>query len=512
MTITPTQVSCGPAGIIWGTALLNWNGSVYVYGWQSGGTSSSGIYLAMTSAANLASPGSWQLYDGMSGSSPVWGSCSSAPAALGINNPTTGFSVNSVNGSLWLIQFDYISGQVNAAGPISAHPSTTPWGFTTSSVPLYSPPTGYVAYPYFYADYEARMQPGLGPSGDVVISYNVNTAAVDTGCVSANMHDASIYRPRFIDVPVSAFNPSAATSQPASPLSARAAAASRAASISASLSMWRASLTPRLPIAGRPVVHRAALTTGGHWTRVSAAAPAAGGIDGSTDWFYMPLGGTCPSIPAPKALTVSVAPTGVVNASWPNVGTDVWYYVYFCDKTVNPTPCATEGTASPWISGFSTSQGNLWSPQPNAAIDPVGSTSVNGADTGGDTFVMYVHSFAAGNGSGGANSPPTSQQFTVQPPSTPTGLTVSISTTSTTKTYNLSWQQVTYPSTSVYYIVNYCDSTATSCSDSNKSTWTKEPWLLATAAQYAFPSADKLEFCVQATNLGGTSTCSNVVT
>ncbi|MGD0067572.1 MAG: NucA/NucB deoxyribonuclease domain-containing protein, partial [Streptosporangiaceae bacterium] len=139
INITPTHFSCGASNIIWGTSLLNWDGNVYVYGWQSTGTGSDGIFLAKTTEASLTSTGSWQLYDGMSGSNPVWGSCSSTPAPLPISNGTTGFSVDFVNNSLWLVQFDYTNGQANAAGAIGAHPSATPWGFGNSTVALYDP-------------------------------------------------------------------------------------------------------------------------------------------------------------------------------------------------------------------------------------------------------------------------------------------------------------------------------------------------------------------------------------
>src|SRR5690606_9645029 len=48
-------------------------------------------------------------------------------------------------------------------------------------------------------------------AGKVVISYNVNTYAVDLGCRSGNDYDRTIYRPRFITVPVSSFDPARAT-------------------------------------------------------------------------------------------------------------------------------------------------------------------------------------------------------------------------------------------------------------------------------------------------------------
>lgn len=514
LTITPSQVSCGPPGIIWGTSLLSWNGSVYIYGWSSTGALAGGIYLAQATAANLASPGSWQLYDGMSGSTPVWGSCGSTPAALPISNPTTGFSVSSVNGSLWLIQFDYTNGQLNAAGPIAAHPSSTPWGFTSSSVPLYSPPTGYVAYPDYYADYEARLQPGLGPSGDVVISYNVNTGAVDTGCVSANAHDATIYRPRFIDVPISAFNPAAASTAVAVTRASRMAAS---AGLKRQLSGMATPLFSAVPQDRSAPGARLRATTGTGTARPATpavrAADAADGIDGSTDWFDMGLGGTCPAIGAPAKPAATVDPTGLVNLSWPSVGTDVWYYIYYCDETANPSGCATAGTASPWGAAWSTPQGSLWSPSTTAQIDPVGlSTASTGTNTSGHTFAIYVQSFGAGNSSGGGNSPLLSLQVTVQPPAAPTGLTASASSGSSGTTYSLSWQQVTYPSTSVFYTVNYCDSTATSCASGSSVAWTATTPQLGTTESLTFPAGDIVEFCVKASNLGGASACSNVVT
>jgi hypothetical protein len=81
-----------------------------------------------------------------------------------------------------------------------------------------------------------------------------------------------------------------------------------------------------------------------------------------------------------------------------------------------------------------------------------------------------------------------SVQVTVQPPSPPTGLTASTSSGSSGTTYNLSWQQVTYPSTAVFYTVNYCDSTATSCASGGSVTWTPETPQLGTAQSLTFPA------------------------
>jgi hypothetical protein len=388
LTVNPVRFACGPARIIWGSALLDWHGSVYVYGWQN-----SHIYLARTTAAGLTNPGSWQLYDGLSGGSPVWGSCASSPAALAMDGVTAS-SVADINGTLWLVQFDYTEGQLNAAGPIAAHPAATPWGFDNNSVALYNPPEGLsVHYPYFYQVYEARIQAGLGAPGTVVISYNVNTESVDTGCVSANAHDIGIYRPRFITIPETAFDPELATRQ-----AVRNTPAVRGSGLAAA----------GAPVPGAPKQHAAGPAP--NLRSASPASASAVGIDGTTDWYWTSLGLGCPAIDAPSRPTATVQPDGVVALTWPSVGTDVWYDVYFCDATV--ADCSRPGTTAPWTDAWSTPQGNLWSPVPAAYIDPVGKTSVGGSDTSGHTFAIYVHSFGAGNAAGGGNSPTISQVVT----------------------------------------------------------------------------------------------------
>jgi hypothetical protein len=389
VTVNPARFSCGSAGITWGTALLAWNGAEYVYGWKPSGTGSDRVYLAKTSAGGLTSPGSWQLYTGMSGGNPTWGGCGSSPAALPITNGTTGFSVVPVNNSLWLVQFDYTRGQLNAEGTIGAHPATTPWGFGNRSVALYDPPTGFVDYPYYYQQYEARVQPGLGGAGKIVISYNVNTSSVDSGCVSANAHDARIYRPRFIDVPSSAFNPSAATA-------------------AAAPSSWAPATLSSNPVAGHGIRHSGPPFPAENPPLVnpSPAAAAATGIDGTGDWYHLPLGGDCPVLggllDAPAA---TVDSHGIVAATWDNEGTDVWYYVWMCDATLYS--CSSQGTGSPWFSPWPAGDGNLWTVSPAGFLDPIDLTTSPGVDPNGHRFAFYVRSFGAANASEGGNSPTT---------------------------------------------------------------------------------------------------------
>jgi hypothetical protein len=389
MTINPVRFSCGAANIIWGVALLNWNGNVYVYGWRGNG-SGNDIYLARTTGANLTNPGSWQLYTGMSGSNPVWGGCGGTAAKLPITNGTTGFSVASINGGLWLVQFDYTNGQLNAAGSIGAHPSSTPWGFTNQTVSLYTPPTGQVTYPYYYQQYEARVQPGLGATGQMVISYSVNTLAVDTGCVSANAHDASIYRPRFIDVPVSKFNAANARIASGQATATRAGAATTASPMAAQ-GIHHAG--PPIPTDRPP----AATATS------SPARSSVTGIDGVTDWYKLSLGGSCPSINAPSAPSLSVDADGIVTANWSNVGTDVWYYPYVCDDTTYD--CTNRTTTVPYYAAWPTPGGPLWTTGTSGELNPIALTSSTEVSTNGHTFAVYIRSFGAGNSNNGGNSP-----------------------------------------------------------------------------------------------------------
>ena len=53
--------------------------------------------------------------------------------------------------------------------------------------------------------YQVRVHPELGGHGKIVMSYNVNTTLVDGQCVPQNLRQASVYRPRFVSVPLSVF-------------------------------------------------------------------------------------------------------------------------------------------------------------------------------------------------------------------------------------------------------------------------------------------------------------------
>ena len=53
--------------------------------------------------------------------------------------------------------------------------------------------------------YEARAEPALSTRHSLVISYNVNSEAVTTGCVPMSAFTNTLTLPRFVAVPMSAF-------------------------------------------------------------------------------------------------------------------------------------------------------------------------------------------------------------------------------------------------------------------------------------------------------------------
>jgi Fibronectin type III domain len=482
MTITPLRFTdlcaSGPSTIIWGSSLLSWGGFVYVYGWST--TNRTLLYLARTTAANLTDPAAWQVFGGLSGGSPVWSTCgtpSPLPITLG-----SGLSVASINGSLWLIQMDHVSGL--AAGPVTAHPASQPWLFGNSEVVLYYPPEGHHDYPDYFLGYEARLQPGLGSGSSVVVSYNVNSTAVDTGCVGAVMHDASIYRPRFIDVPTSAFSASAAV-----------AAATSSGSTLAAPSYGIMDSGPTSSFAGP------AVNAGG--TVLDPAAASGGSIDGVSDWYdqWGSLNGGCPAIGAPSYLqAASPTPLGEVTLTWPKDGTDVWFYGYQSDQTAS--------------SGFSQMWGGLWvtpslaSTQVSQVAMPVTSAAVNG-----HTFAWYVQPFGAGDppiiGPTTNRSPIASEPVSIQPPKAPTNLTGDHG--SAAGEFQLSWTDVTYPSSAVYYWIYYWDVSA----GQTESQATQSAVPAPPGTNYfdflGLRGGDQYGFYVKAQNLGGFSPPSNAV-
>jgi hypothetical protein len=492
LTVTPTKLTCAAGGppALWGTMTLDWtakDGYYYIYGTAS--TTPHQLYLARTSTANLTNFAAWQFFaSANSDGTAEWTTCGLAqPLPIGY---ATGGSVSYINGAVWLVQDDYVAGSLTA-GEIAAHPSDTPWGFTARRIDLYNPPEGHYDYPYYYLVYEPRIQQGLSnPDGtsNVILSYNVNTASVDTGCASASTHDGSIYRPRFVEIPTSWFNTYDA---PQGLLGAN--------PIRLQANGPRSGLTA---MDGRTVLQNPARDPGRlPAPSKQAAAISATDIAGITDWFEH-FGQPCPTIAAPNPLTVAAQPSGAVNLAWANRGTDVWYYVYQCDSSAGT--CATTSACGSNAGGYVAQFGGLW-----LTVTSVGFQAVTSSSQQGHRFVYYVCSSGAQNpnpigtsGNGGATSH-VAATVTVAAPRAPTNVKASRSGA----TFTVSWTQVTYPSTQVTYTPYYRDITAG---------WPTtfvlgaQPVSGVTSTKFNVPSAtDKYEIYVVASNIGGSSPPSN---
>ncbi|MEU7004639.1 hypothetical protein [Nonomuraea sp. NPDC046570] len=439
---TPTALAdcfvTAPYPIIWGTALVDHDGYTYIYGFESKATFGKRIFVARTAVtSDLTDQSFWRYFTGTdSGGNPQWGSsCSSSrplmPAAEG------GFSVAHINGQFWLIH--HADPHVTP-GTIAANPSRTPWGFANTRVNLYTPPEAHTD-PNYYAIYEARVHPGLSSDPSrVVISYNVNTSAVNIGCRIRTDYYPDTYRPRFIDVPATAFfSPTAPQAAPLAFAAPPQATPSRSAPAEGA-AVGRGLHPPALTDTGRPP-NAPPPPPGGKLppaeetraaARTSALAPDNSWYDNEVE--PQRSNGGCPRLQDRKAsgLTATVQPQGHVNLRWDDVGQGVWYWIWHRDATV----------------GEDWKKYEIWSNKPEARVDPI-----SGPWNHGHTFEWYVVPFSSTKGSiEGDRSNIESKAVRVTKPAAPTGVTATGSGANTVK---VTWNGVTYPSDGVFYYIYY---------------------------------------------------------
>jgi hypothetical protein len=194
----------GGTPIVWGSAVLRAGGTVYVYGWQSSDprVDTRQLYLARVPAGRITDFTAWRFYTG--GGQWQAGQQNAQPVGADFS-VSTGFSVVPMGGRYWLIQQ-----AVQAGSPdIDAFPADTPWGpFDPSGgILLYrSPDIGLDQAHDYRIMYEARAEPALSTAKNLIISYNVNSEAVTTGCVPMSAYTNTITQPRFISVPRAAFS------------------------------------------------------------------------------------------------------------------------------------------------------------------------------------------------------------------------------------------------------------------------------------------------------------------
>ena len=280
--LVPLPSYAPPAGggpILWGAAVLRQGQTVYVYGTQSPNLSVPyrQLYLARVPASQLTSFSAWRFYAGAGrwaagqpNARPV------QPAGIGLE-VSSGFSVIRVGHRYWLIQADPLTG----ASDIDAYPANAPWGpfYAIAGRVLYRDPAVRLDAAHDYrVMYEARAEPALSTSQTLVISYNVNSDAVTTGCVPLASYTNTVTMPRFIAVPMAAFGDDPGPAVRA----VRSAAA----------------VYP-------PIVTR-----------------------DPSQWFdELAYPGSCPPVPAVASVRATPGP-GKVTLSWPDAGLGLLYRVY----------------------------------------------------------------------------------------------------------------------------------------------------------------------------------------
>jgi hypothetical protein len=265
--------------IVWGAAVLHAGNTVYVYGTQTPDTPipDRQLYLARVPASLLTQFSAWQFYVGpgqwaahQQDAQPV------QPAGSGLV-VSTGFSVVQVGQRYWLIQADPVVGSQD----IDAYPADAPWGpfDQAAGIVLYrNSAIGVDAAHDYRIMYEARAEPALSSSHELVISYNVNSIGVTTGCVPMASFTNTVTQPRFIAVPLAIFGAAGGG-------------------------------------------HDGVVTTG------ASAYPSIAARDPSQwfdEWDYRD---GCP--PVPGVTSVQARPrAGAAVLSWPTAGLSVYYRVY----------------------------------------------------------------------------------------------------------------------------------------------------------------------------------------
>lgn len=182
--------------VIWGAAVLREGGYLYIYGVRPYDATPFPLYLARVPAGGLAAGLPWQYYASAPscGTGQVWSDSPDAAAPLR-TGVSAGFSVTRVNDTFVLLTNNAAAGP--AASDAVAYYAACPAGFSATSPRhvIYRPrlPAGYLAYEY-------RVVPEFSDGSHVLVSYSTDSVRVDASCLSETYYDASVYRPRFLDV------------------------------------------------------------------------------------------------------------------------------------------------------------------------------------------------------------------------------------------------------------------------------------------------------------------------
>jgi hypothetical protein len=208
----------GGSPVIWGAALLRAGNTLYVYGTQSpaapGPSPPRQLYLARVPVSKVTTFSAWRFYAGAG----QWaaGQQDARPVQPSGPGASSGFSVVAIGGRYWLIQ----AGAEPGSPDIDAYPASEPWGpfDPAAGLLLYrNPAIGLDAAHDYRIMYEARAEPDLSTRQTLVISYNVNSEAVNTGCMPMSAYTNTVTQPRFITVPLAAFGPGPVRAASAAP-------------------------------------------------------------------------------------------------------------------------------------------------------------------------------------------------------------------------------------------------------------------------------------------------------
>jgi hypothetical protein len=273
----------GGIPIMWGTTIMRLGPTAYIYGWQSPsyGSTQRVAYLARVAVSLVGNFSDWRFYAGPG----QWaaGQQNARPVQIGpALTLQTAFSVSRIGGRYWLIEQ---AGEIGGAD-IDAYPAPHPWGpfDPSAAIVLYQTPgIGLTAADNYQIMYDAAAEPALSTGRMLMISYDVNSEAVNSGCRELSSYTNVVTQPRFVAVPRSAFSAAAATAE----------------------------------TDGAGVVH----ATAGHlqYPPIVARQPA--------QWFDLWSIHGCPPVPPVHALRFRQS-DGVVLASWPSAGLGVAYQVY----------------------------------------------------------------------------------------------------------------------------------------------------------------------------------------
>jgi uncharacterized repeat protein (TIGR01451 family) len=276
-------------GVSWGVAVLDDGGFTYIYGVEDiASPMHKYLHIARVPQGQLASWGAWQ-YRTAGG----WSS-SYADSARIMDWVSDGFSVTNVNGTFVLLTTDSSPGGITWSAV--AYYASSPDGFTGAGKHvIYVPPEapGMIHYEY-------RIHPQFSSGSHVLIGYSTNTLNIDLACMGENNYDASIYRPRFLDVQLPGI---------AGPSGALAAAPDLGSPLS-----YR---EPRVP--------RDAET----WHVID---PSAGSFSSTTCSMTSPLTPSAPS------LTAVANPDDTITLRWTMSPTAMWIYnLQYHDDTADPS-------------------------------------------------------------------------------------------------------------------------------------------------------------------------------